>query len=108
MNPLKCAFGVTFGKFFGFVVRHRGIEIDQSKIKTIQEMPEPKNLKELCGLQGRLVYIQRFILNLVGRCHPFSHLMRKEHLLSGTSRATKLLRKLRDTCQILQHLVHQS
>lgn len=22
MNPLKCAFGVTFGNFLGFVVRH--------------------------------------------------------------------------------------
>ncbi|XP_074277874.1 uncharacterized protein LOC141601485 [Silene latifolia] len=54
MNPLKCAFGVTSGKFLGFVVRHRGIEIDQMKIKAIKEMPEPKTLKELRGLQGRL------------------------------------------------------
>jgi len=29
MNPLKCAFDVTFGKLLGFTVRHRGIEIDQ-------------------------------------------------------------------------------
>ena len=35
MNPLKCAFGVTSGKFLGFIVRHRGIEIDQAKIKAI-------------------------------------------------------------------------
>jgi len=50
MNPLKCAFSVTFGKFFGFVVRHQGIEIDQAKVKAIQDLPEPKNLKELRGL----------------------------------------------------------
>ena len=25
MNPLKCAFGVSSGKFLGFVVRYRGI-----------------------------------------------------------------------------------
>ena len=25
MNPLKCAFGVTSGKFLGFIVQHRGI-----------------------------------------------------------------------------------
>ncbi|KAM1285109.1 hypothetical protein ACFX2I_027920 [Malus domestica] len=25
MNPLKCAFGITSGKFFGFIVKHRGI-----------------------------------------------------------------------------------
>ncbi|KAM2174803.1 hypothetical protein ACFX1Q_034287 [Malus domestica] len=28
MNPLKCAFGVTSGKFIGFIVKHRGIEVD--------------------------------------------------------------------------------
>ncbi|XP_074301232.1 uncharacterized protein LOC141632598 [Silene latifolia] len=78
MNPLKCAFGVTSGKFLGFVVRHRGIEIDQTKIKAINEMSEPKTLKELRGLQGHLAYIRRFISNLAGRCQPFSHLMKKD------------------------------
>ncbi|XP_070030082.1 uncharacterized protein [Nicotiana sylvestris] len=31
MNPLKCTFAVTSEKFLGFIVRHRGIEIVQSK-----------------------------------------------------------------------------
>ena len=39
MNPLKCAFGFTFGKFLGFIVKHHVIEVDQSKIKAIQSMP---------------------------------------------------------------------
>ncbi|KAG9458886.1 hypothetical protein H6P81_003394 [Aristolochia fimbriata] len=78
MNPLKCAFGVSSGKFLGFVVRHRGIEIDQTKIDAIQQMPEPKTLSELKSLQGHLAYIQRFISNLAGRCQPFSHLMKKD------------------------------
>jgi hypothetical protein len=50
MNPLKCAFGLTSGKFLGFIIRHRGIEVDQSKIDAIQRMPEPKNLRELRSL----------------------------------------------------------
>ncbi|KAG9453432.1 hypothetical protein H6P81_006336 [Aristolochia fimbriata] len=78
MNPLKCAFGVSSGKFLGFVVRHRGIEIDQTKIDAIQQMPEPKTLSELKSLQGHLAYIRRFISNLAGRCQPFSHLMKKD------------------------------
>ncbi|KAL6180961.1 hypothetical protein ACLB2K_047619 [Fragaria x ananassa] len=77
MNPLKCAFGVSSGKFLGFIVKHRGIEVDQSKIKTIQEMPEPTNLKELRSLQGKLVFIRRFISNLACRCQHFSRLMKK-------------------------------
>ena len=68
MNPLKCAFGVTSGKFLGFVVRHRGIEVDSSKIDAIQKMPIPTNLKELRSLQGHLAFIRLFISNLAGRC----------------------------------------
>ncbi|KAH0720316.1 hypothetical protein KY284_005346 [Solanum tuberosum] len=48
MNPLKCAFGVTSGKFIGFIVHHRGIEVDPAKIDAIQKMLEPKNLRDLC------------------------------------------------------------
>lgn len=77
MNPLKCAFGLTSGKFLGFIVIHRGIEVDPQKIKAILEMPPPKNLKEFQSLQGRLAYIIRFISNLSGRIHPFSRLMKK-------------------------------
>ncbi|PKU60958.1 putative mitochondrial protein [Dendrobium catenatum] len=57
MNPLKCAFGVSSGKFLGFIVRHRGIEIDPDKIQAIVEMPPPKTLRQLRSLQGRLAYI---------------------------------------------------
>ena len=78
MNLLKCAFGVTFGKFIGFIVLHRGTEMDQSKIITIQDMLELRNLQELKSLQGRLAFIQRFISNLVERCQPFNQLMKKD------------------------------
>ncbi|XP_070005430.1 uncharacterized protein [Nicotiana sylvestris] len=47
LNPTKCAFGVPSGKLLGFVVSRRGIELDPSKIKAIQELPPPKNKTEL-------------------------------------------------------------
>jgi len=52
MNPLKCAFDVASGKFLGFIVWYQGIEIDQAKVKAIQDMPEPKNLKEVRAYKG--------------------------------------------------------
>ena len=57
MNSLKCAFGVTSGKFLGFIVRHRGIEVNQSKITAIRDMTDPRNLQELRSLQRRLAFI---------------------------------------------------
>ena len=67
MNSMKCAFGVTSGKFLGFIVRHKGTEIDSSRIDAIQKMPEPQNIHDLKSLQGKLAYIRRFISNLAGR-----------------------------------------
>ena len=33
LNPNKCAFGVSFGKFIGFMVSHRGIEANPIKFR---------------------------------------------------------------------------
>ena len=57
MNPLKCFFCVSSGKLLGFIVRKAGIELDPIKVKAILEMPSPRTLRELKGLQGRLAYI---------------------------------------------------
>src|SRR4051794_13358763 len=35
LNPLKCVFGVPAGKLLGFIVSHRGIEVNPEKIKAI-------------------------------------------------------------------------
>ena len=52
MNPMKCKFGILSGKFLGFIMRHRGIKIDPSKIKAIIKVPPPKILKQLRSFQG--------------------------------------------------------
>ena len=78
MNPLKCSFGVSAGKFLGFIIRHRRIKIDQSKIDVILKMPKLRNMHELKSLQGKLAYIRWFISNLIGRCQPFHRLMKND------------------------------
>jgi hypothetical protein len=50
MNPLKCTFAVKSGVFLGFIVHHRGIEIEPKKIKEILKMPRPQDVSELKSL----------------------------------------------------------
>jgi hypothetical protein len=38
MNPLKCAFSVSAGKFLGIIVHEYGIEIDPTKIESINKV----------------------------------------------------------------------
>ena len=47
MNPLKCAFGVTEGKFLGFSMNNEGIRVGQDKVKAILPMEHPRNLSKL-------------------------------------------------------------
>ena len=42
MNLFKCAFGVFLGKFLGFLVHHRGIDLDRTKAKAITNLRPPQ------------------------------------------------------------------
>ncbi|CAL2239333.1 unnamed protein product [Prunus armeniaca] len=42
LNPTKCSFGVSFGKFIGFMVSQRGIEENPKKIKALINMERSK------------------------------------------------------------------
>uniref|UniRef100_A0A2N9GES1 Integrase catalytic domain-containing protein n=1 Tax=Fagus sylvatica TaxID=28930 RepID=A0A2N9GES1_FAGSY len=64
MNPLKCAFGVSAGKFLGFLVYNHGIDVDPAKASAIATMKAPTSHKELKSFLGRLSYIRRFIPSL--------------------------------------------
>ena len=41
MNPLKCGFGVSAGKFLGFIIHEHGIEIDPKSVESIKKLEEP-------------------------------------------------------------------
>jgi hypothetical protein len=41
INSLKCVFGVSTGKFLGFIIYEHGIEIDPKKIESIQKVQPP-------------------------------------------------------------------
>ena len=61
LNPSKCAFDMSAGKFLGFMVNQRGIEVNPDQVKAIMETPPPRSKKELQRLTGKLVTLGRFI-----------------------------------------------
>ena len=67
LNPKKCAFGVTSQKLVGYIISTKGIEVDPKKVQAIMEMPPPRSIKQMRGLQGWLQSIQRFISQLADK-----------------------------------------
>ena len=61
MNPLKCAFRVSAGKFLGFLVHQRSINVDPARASIIATMKPPTTYKELKSFLEKLSNIRRFI-----------------------------------------------
>ena len=70
INPSKCAFGVSLEKFLGFLVHHRGIDLDPTKAEAITAPSPPTTLKELRSFVGKVSYLRRFILGLAKILKP--------------------------------------
>ena len=77
MNPMKCAFGVSAGKFLGFLVHYRGISVDSAKATAIATMKRPTTVRELKSFLRRVSYIRRFILGLALVTSGLSKLLKK-------------------------------
>ncbi|XP_077232665.1 uncharacterized protein LOC143870036 [Tasmannia lanceolata] len=71
LNPTKCTFGVSSGKFLGFMVSQRGIEANPEKIKVVMELTAPKTIREVQRLTGMIAALGRFISKSAERCLPF-------------------------------------
>ena len=71
LNPNKCAFGVTTGKFLGFIVSQRGIEVNPEKIRAIMELEPPRMVKEVQSLNGKIAALNRFVSKAMNKCLPF-------------------------------------
>ena len=77
LNPAKCAFGVSAGKFLAFIVNRRGIEANPDKIKVVHDMLPPSNIKDIQRLIGRIVALSRFVSKASDKCQPFFQVLKK-------------------------------
>ena len=71
LNASKCSFGVSSGKFLGYMIMHRGIEVNLDQIKAINSLHPPRNPKEVQKLTGMVAALNRFISWSANRCRPF-------------------------------------
>ena len=71
LNPAKCAFRVSSGKFLGHMISRRGIEANPEKIQAIINMRSPTTTKEVQSLAGRVAALNRFVSRATDRCLPF-------------------------------------
>ena len=77
LNTSKCFFGVGSRKFLGYMVTHRGIEVNPDQIKVINNFQPPRNPNEVQKLTRMMAALNRFISRWAERCRPFFLLLHK-------------------------------
>ena len=81
LNLNKCTFGVRSSKLLSFIVSGKGIKVDPTKVKAIQEIHAPRTEKEVRGFLERINYIARFISHLTATCEPIFKLLKKDQIV---------------------------
>ncbi|XP_068644704.1 uncharacterized protein [Aristolochia californica] len=76
-NLKKCTFCTNKMVFLGFVVSNKGIEVDEEKIKAIQEWPTPSNVSDVQIFHGLVSFYRRFVKDFSTIAAPLTEVIKK-------------------------------
>ncbi|KAK4841195.1 hypothetical protein QYF36_000455 [Acer negundo] len=95
LNLIKCSFGVSSGKFLGYLVIRRGVEANPDQIRLIERIESPRCIKDVHKLTSRVAALNRFILKSSERCLPFFNTLRKNKAFEWNENCVKALQDLK-------------
>lgn len=73
----KCEWHTRKTEFLGFIVSPKGVEIDPERVKTIQEWPLPKTVRDIRIFIGFINYFRKFIAQFSKIALPLTKLTQK-------------------------------
>jgi len=73
----KCEWHTQRTEFLGYIVTPEGVTVDQERIKTIQEWPLPKTVRDIRVFVGFMNYYRRFIAKFSKLALPLTKLTQK-------------------------------
>ncbi|XP_074267228.1 uncharacterized protein LOC141590546 [Silene latifolia] len=95
LNPSKCSFGVSSGKFLGYMVTRRGTEASKEQIRAILQLESPQKPKDVQRLAGKVAALNRFISRASNRCKLFYDILRKSQKFEWTEEHEKAFAELK-------------
>ncbi|XP_038874257.1 uncharacterized mitochondrial protein AtMg00860-like [Benincasa hispida] len=78
LNWEKCHFMVNEGILLGHKVCKEGLQVDKAKIKAIEKLPPPENVKAIRSFLGHVGFYHRFVKDFSKIARPLSMLLEVE------------------------------
>ena len=63
--------------FLGYVISAKGIEMDEAKVKAIQEWPTPKSITDVRSFHGLHSFYMRFVKDFSTMASPLTKIVKK-------------------------------
>jgi len=104
----KCEFHSDSVKYLGYVLSLSGLTMSDTKVKTIQEWPEPKKIKNIQSFLGFANFYRHFIFNYSDIVIPLTRLTRRNTAWNFDENCRKAFNTLKQaftSAPILTHWV---
>ncbi|KAK8951016.1 hypothetical protein KSP39_PZI003142 [Platanthera zijinensis] len=95
LNPLKCVFGASRGKFLGHLLTPAGVEPNPDKVQAILDLESPRSAKEVQRLTGKLAGLSRFHSRSGDRCSSFFKVLRGNQAFEWTAECEEAFQGLK-------------
>ncbi|GJV25024.1 reverse transcriptase domain-containing protein [Tanacetum coccineum] len=107
LNPKKCSFEVEEGPFLGHLITKHGIKANPSKVKAVTNLDQPRTLKDIQSLNGKLAALSQFLSKGAERSLAFFKVLKgckDKKSIQWTTEADKALEKIKKLVQSLPTL----
>ncbi|KAJ8454533.1 hypothetical protein ONZ45_g19267 [Pleurotus djamor] len=104
----KCEFHADTVEYLGYILSPDGLKMAEDKIKTIQDWPEPRKIRDVQSFLGFANFYRRFIANYSGIVVPLTRLTRKGVKWEFTPAAKSAFNKLKSafiSAPVLSHWI---
>ena len=96
LNKDKCVTGASSVTYIGHVLTSQGVRPDETKIKSILEMPAPTDKKGVMRLLGTLNYLAKFVPKMSQITEPIRKLLRQDVEFEWTSHQETAFTKIKE------------
>lgn len=79
----------------GFILSAEGIKPDPDRVKSLKEIPKPKNRQEMQSVLGAFGYYSRFVQKYANYIEPFRDLLSQKNKFCWTQKHDVEFKKLK-------------